>query len=75
MAAVTASVNCGLGRASAGPGQSQEGPELERQVVLEIGHVDQTVDEHRDQGQEHPEVNRLPAGSRPFLPTLVRRYL
>src|SRR5439155_13009501 len=37
-------------------------PELEAQVVLEVGHVDEAVDEDGDHRHEDAEVERPPVG-------------
>src|SRR5690242_3198132 len=64
MAAATLSGIRRRGKPRTGPGDPEQGPELEGEVVLEIGHVDHSVHDHRDQGQHDAELNRLPGSGR-----------
>src|SRR5216683_4049994 len=46
--------------AGAGPRNSDYGPELEAQVVLEVRHVHKAVGDDRHERHEHPEVQWTP---------------
>src|SRR5438552_14843688 len=49
------------------PGNPQQRPELEAEVVFEVGHIDQTMDDDSRKRQQDPEVNGAPEA--PILPS------
>src|SRR5215471_7668728 len=47
---------------SRGDRDPEQRPELQAEVVLEVGHVEETVHDDRHEGEEHPEIDRPPPG-------------